>query len=174
MQTERIGGYVKSIIYALVGLTLYAVQNTIIDVKLKQYSTLSLLVGFYLVMLPGGLILLAVQKYTGEKLILPSGDSLKLVVFVALAFLIADFFYVGAYTSGGSAVPITILAALVPVVCAIIKFVWVKEVPTRYHLAGFVCALLAVAFIAIGNSKKLLEVQDVAIPPHSEVLGDAK
>ncbi len=143
----------KSIIYALAGLTLYAIQNTVIDVKLKQYSTLSLLVGFYLVMLPGGLILLAIQKYTGEAMVIPSGNSLKLVAVVAFAFLIADYFYVSAYTSGGSAVPITILAALIPVVCALIKFVWVGEVPTRYHIAGFTCALLAVAFIAVGNSK---------------------
>ncbi len=89
---------------------------------------------------------------------MPSGNLLLLAGAVGLMFLLADFFYIGAYTSGGSAVPITILAALVPVVCAIMKFVWVKEIPTRYHLAGFACALLAITFIAIGNAKKPPEV----------------
>ena len=144
----------KPIIYALVGLFLYAVQNTIIDVKLKDhFSTISLLVCFYLVMLPCGLLLFAYKRYTGETVTLPTGSLLAIVAVVALMFLIADFFYVGAYTSGGSAVPITILAALIPVVCAVMKFVWVKEVPTRYHLAGFVCALAAIAFIAVGNPR---------------------
>jgi drug/metabolite transporter (DMT)-like permease len=166
----------KSIIYALIGLTLYAVQNTIIDVRLKQFSTLSLLVVFYLTMLPLGLMLLVYQKYTGEQLTIPTGDSLKIVVVVAIMFFIADFFYIGAYTSGGSAVPITILAALVPVVCALMKFVWVREVPTNFHFAGFVCALLAVAFIAFGNSRKPLEVgvDKLSITEEVKSIGEKK
>jgi len=149
----------KSIVYALIGLTLYAVQNVIIDVKLKQYSTMGLLVGFYLVMLPVGLGVIFYQKYTGQSLSIPSGNAMGIVAAVALMFFIADFFYIGAYTSGGSAVPITILAALVPVVCALLKFLWVKEVPTRFHLAGFACALLAIVFIALGNAQKKVEVK---------------
>ncbi|MEI7777358.1 MAG: EamA family transporter [bacterium] len=148
----------KSIIFALIGITLYAVQNAIIDVKLKQYSAVSLLVGFYLVLLPLGVCLLLYQKSTGQPMAMPSGSSFKILVAVAVMFFVADFFYVGAYTSGGNVVVVTILFVLMPVLGALIKFLWVKEVPTPYHFVGFVCAALAIFFIAIGNSKKPIEI----------------
>jgi drug/metabolite transporter (DMT)-like permease len=150
---------VKSIVYAIIGIVLYAIQNVIIDVKLKQYSTISLLLGFYLALLPLAGLLFVYQKYFGDGVVVPSGDALKIVAVVAVMFFIADFFYLGAYTSGGNVVVVTILLVLMPIIGALLKFLWVKEVPTLYHIASFVFATLAVVFIAIGNSKKTVEVE---------------
>jgi drug/metabolite transporter (DMT)-like permease len=130
----------KSVIYALIGLVMYAITNTIIDVRLKQYSTPSLLVGWYLVLLPLALGLYLYQRFAGRPTALP--------------------------TVGGNAITITILAVLLPVVVALIKFVWVKEVPTPYHLAAFACALLAIVFIAVGNAKKPIEIPTQTITLH--------
>lgn len=153
----------KSIIYALVGIVLYAVQNTIIDVKLRQFSTVGLLVGFYLILLPLGLGLFLYQKLSGTALVIPSGNDFKIVAAVAVMFFVADFFYVGAYTSGGNVVVVTILFVLMPVFGALMKFLWVREAPTPFHFAGFFFALLAVIFIAIGNSKKPIEIKAEAV-----------
>jgi drug/metabolite transporter (DMT)-like permease len=149
----------KSIIYALIGIILYAVQNTIIDVRLKQYSTVSLLVGMYIILLPLGVGLFLYQKYMGQAMITPSGNDFKIVAFVAAMFFIGDFFYVGAYTSGGNVVTITILLVLMPVIGGLMKFWWLKESPTPYHFVAFVCAALAIVFIALGDSKKPTELK---------------
>jgi len=70
----------------------------------------------------------------------------------------------------GNAVAITIMLVLMPVVAALMKFVWVKESPTPYHLAGFIFAFIAVAFVAIGNSKKSIEVKTAnAVTPVASV-----
>ncbi len=155
----------KSVIYALIGLVMYAITNTIIDVRLKQYSTPSLLVGWYFVLLPLALGLYLYQRFAGKPTTLPSGNDLWFRV-RGSNFFVADFFYIGAFTVGGNAITITILAVLLPVVVALIKFVWVKEVPTPYHSAAFACALLAVVFIAVGNAKKPIEIPTQTITLH--------
>ena len=161
----------KSIIYAIIGLIMYGLQNAIIDVKLKEFSVLSLLVGFYLVLLPLGLLLFAYQWFFGEKMVLPPREAMYLVAAVAAMFFVADFFYVAAFTNGGNAIAITILAALVPVVVAITKFVWVREVPTAYHVVGFTFALAAVACVALGNMKEGKTVEESIEPQHRVTTG---
>ncbi len=150
----------KSIVFALIATILYAIQNTLIDVKLKQYSTVSLLLGFYLILLPLGIAMFLFMKFTGQPISIPSGEGIKIVAVVAISFFVADFFFVGAYTSGGNVVTITIILVLMPVIGAIIKFLWVKEIPTSYHIVGFIFAALAVTFIAIGNSKKPISIEE--------------
>jgi drug/metabolite transporter (DMT)-like permease len=160
----------KSIIFALVGVILYAIQNTIIDVKLKQYSTVSLLMGLYIILLPLAVGLFLYQKFTGQAVIIPSGSSFKILAAVAIMFFVTDFFYIGAYTSGGNVVVITILLVLMPVIGALIKFMWVKEIPTPYHFAGFIFAMIAVIFIAIGNSKKPVVITSNEQKPEIQVI----
>ena len=147
------GGKVKAIIYALIGVVLYGVQNAIIDVKLKQYSTVSLLVWFYLALLPCGLLLLGFQKYTGQEIVAPKGGDLWAMVAVGVMFFIADYFYLGAYTNGSDVVTITLLLVLMPVIGAAVKFLWVGERPNLCHLAAFACATLAVVFVALAAKR---------------------
>lgn len=144
----------RSVIYALVGIVMYAITNTIIDVRLKQYSTVGLLISWYIVLLPLTLGLYLYQRFAGKPTTLPSGNDVWFLLAVGVVFFVADFFYIGAFTAGGNAVTITILAVLLPVIVALIKFFWIKETPTLYHLAAFVCALLAVAFIAVGTQSR--------------------
>lgn len=153
----------KSFIYALIGIILYAVQNTIIDVRLSKYSTVNLLVGWYVVLLPLAVGLYFYQKFFGTPAEMPAGSDLSLLVAVAVMFFIADFFYIGSFTAGGNVVTITILLVLMPVIGSLMKFVWVREVPTSYHFAAFFFAFLAVVFIAVGNSKKPIKIESVSI-----------
>jgi drug/metabolite transporter (DMT)-like permease len=144
----------KPFLFAFFAIILYAVQNALIDEKLRRYSTASLLVGFYLVMLPLGGLFLGYMKATGKPIEVPVGNHLWILIAVAVMFFLADLLYLGAYTNGGNAIMITILVVLVPVLVALIKFVWFKYTPTNYHIASFFFALLSIVFIAIGNNKK--------------------
>lgn len=141
---------------------LYAIQNAVIDVKLKQFSTVSILLGFYIILLPLACGLFLYQKLMGQPLVFPTGEPLKILAVVSAVFFVADFFYVGAYTSGGNVVAITTICILMPVVGGLMKFVWVKEVPTPYHLAGFVLAALAVILIAVGDTRKPIKLAEQA------------
>lgn len=149
----------KSLVFALIGIVLYAIQNTIIDVRLSKYSTVNLLVGWYIVLLPMAAGLYIYQRFSGGQSSMPVGSDLTLLAAVAVMFFIADFFYIGAFTAGGNVVAITILLVLMPVLAALLKFVWVKEVPTTYHFIAFTFAFLAVIFVAVGNSKRPIEIK---------------
>ena len=144
----------KSVIFALIAIVLYAIQNTVIDVKLKSNSTVSLLLGFYIILLPIAICHFSYMKLFGGGVVMPTGNSLLILGGVAVAFYVADYFYIGAYTAGGNVASVSIIAVLMPAVGVIMKFFWVKETPTPYHYGGFVFATLAIIFIAIGNSKK--------------------
>jgi drug/metabolite transporter (DMT)-like permease len=148
----------NAVVSALIGFTLSAVSNTVLDVKLKQYSTAELLIGWYLILLPFGAVLFMYQKYWGTGARIPQGSDFTLMAVAAVFFFLADFFYLNAYTKyGGDVVTITILVTLIPVIAAVLKFGWVGEAPTKYHVVAFAFAALAVTFIAIGNKQKPVE-----------------
>ena len=144
----------RPIIYAVSGIILYGLMNAVIDVKLRQYSTVGLLIGWYVTMLPMGILLFVYQRYSGQTIVLPPPDAMKIVAAVAAMFFIADFFYIGAFTNGGDALTITILALLVPLVVAVTKFAWVGATPNRYHIIALICGALTVTFVALGNASK--------------------
>ncbi|MEY2640871.1 MAG: hypothetical protein RL150_264 [Candidatus Parcubacteria bacterium] len=150
----------KTTLYALIGIVLYAIQNAIIDVKLKQYSPTGILLGFYIILLPLALGLFLWQKASGQPVGIPTGKPFLILSLVAVMFFIADFFYIGAYTSGGNVVTVTILLSLMPVIGGIIKFFWVRDVPNGWQVTSFGFALIAVICIAIGNTRKTPAAED--------------
>jgi drug/metabolite transporter (DMT)-like permease len=154
----------KTIIYAIVGIVLYAIQNAIIDVKLKQHSTVGILLGLYITLLPLAAGLFLWQKASGQPVGIPSGKSFIILASVAVMFFVADFFYIGAYTSGGNVVTVTIVLALMPVIGGLIKFFWVRDVPNVWQVISFGFALLAVICIAIGNTKASAHKPDNPTP----------
>jgi drug/metabolite transporter (DMT)-like permease len=143
----------KPIILASIGIVFYTMSNVIMDVKLKQYSIFSILLWLYIFCTPIALSGLIYQKLMGQGLVFPAGKVLLLIAVVGLMFIVGDILYLGAFKKS-NVVALTSLLALMPVVAAITKFVWVGEIPTTYHFGGFAFAAVAVILIAIGNSKK--------------------
>lgn len=145
----------KAVLFALIGIVLYAIQNTIIDVRLSHYKTAELLIGWYVMMLPLGAAYFLYQRFLGGGATIPAGTDFLIVAATAVMFFVADYFYLGAYTKyGGGVVTVTIVAVLMPVLGAALKFAWVGEKPTWYHAAAFLCAALAVVFVALGNKHR--------------------
>jgi drug/metabolite transporter (DMT)-like permease len=150
----------KTILLPLAGIVLYTILNTIIEVKLKHLQTTSLMCGLYIVLLPVVTGIFLMNKRLDPSMSLPTGNTRWIVVGVALMFLLADYLYYGSFSRGGNVVTITTLLVLMPVISGIIKFVWVKESPSPYHISAIIFATIAVILVALGNTKKTVSIVD--------------
>lgn len=150
----------KLILLALFGIILYAILNTIIEIKLKHLQTFSLMCGLYIVLLPAATIIYMTRKHFDPSISLPSGNTWWIVAGIALMYILADYLYFGSLLKGGNVVTITTLLVLMPVISGIIKFVWVKESPSPYHISAIIFATIAVILVAIGNTKKVSPIVD--------------
>jgi hypothetical protein len=142
----------RPVLYAFAAICLYALQNVLLEVRLSRYSTMGLLVYWYFTLAPLALAGLGYLYLTGGHVSLPTRTDAPLAIAVGAMFFIADIFYVGAYTAGGSLLAISTLAILVPVIGQVIKLVWVGGTLNYYHVAGYVLAALAVILIGKGTA----------------------
>jgi len=142
----------RPVLYAFAAVCLYALQNVLLEVKLSKYSTMGLLVYWYFTLAPLAVAGLGYLYLTGQNLTLPSRADAPIVIAVGALFFVADLFYVGAYTSGGSLLAITTLVVLFPAIAQLIKFTWVGGRINYYHLVGYILAALAVILIGKGSA----------------------
>ncbi len=142
----------KSVLYACAAMVLYAIQNVTIEQKLAKYSAVSILFYFYLVMLPMAVITVSYMKVSGQQLAWPSGSAITLVLGVGIAYFFADFFFVSAYTSGGSVMMVMTVAMMFPVFASIVKFFWTGTLPNFYHVASYLVAVVSILLLIKGNN----------------------
>ena len=141
----------KSVLYACAAMVLYAIQNVTIEQKLAKYSTVSILFYFYLVMFPMAAILVSYMKVSGQQLAWPSGNAVTLVLGVGVAYFFADFFFISAYTSGGSVIMVMTVAMMFPVFASIVKFFWTGALPNFYHVASYLVAVVSILLLVKGG-----------------------
>lgn len=141
----------KSIGYALLSLVLFAGENVVLQVKLSKYNATHVLVCFYLAMLPLALISTQLMKLLPEKASpLPSSVYL-LATIVGVVYFVADFCYVSAYTSGGSVMTVTTLVILFPVLASLMLYLYRRELPNGWQIAGYCVAFVAILLVTKGN-----------------------
>ncbi|TRZ64401.1 MAG: hypothetical protein D4Q79_01570 [Spirochaetia bacterium] len=142
----------KPVLYACAAMFLYAFQNVTIEQKLAKYATASILLYFYLAMLPMAAILAFSMKASGQQSVWPSGNAITLVLSVGVAYFFADYFFISAYTSGGSVATIMTTTMLFPVFASIVKFFWVGVLPNCYQIASYLFAVVSILLLIKGNS----------------------
>ncbi|MEY4723224.1 MAG: hypothetical protein RLZZ324_737 [Candidatus Parcubacteria bacterium] len=140
------------VLYAVIGVFLYATQNIIIDAKLRPYSTGAVVLLFYVAMFPWALATLAKMKFSGQAIVWPSGSALWLTFLAGTVFYFADYFYVGAYNNaGGNVFMVTVCAGLMPVFIAFLALVLTATVPNLYQAGAILLAIGAVWLAAKGG-----------------------
>jgi hypothetical protein len=142
----------RPVIYAFLGMCLYAAQNVVIEVRLSKYTTMALLLYWYFTLLPLAVAGLGYMYLSGQTITMPNRSDAMLIAAVGVMFFFADLLYIGAYTNGGSLLAITTLAVLFPAVALLIKHFWVGGDLNYYHLAGYILAAIAVILISIGSA----------------------
>ncbi len=141
----------KSVWFSLFAVAFYAAANVLLEQKLSKYNNLTIIVCYAAVITGCAFLLRQTTKTSDPSYAFPSGSDLGLVLFLGLLFVAADYFYIGAYTTGGNLLTITSIMIMFPVLASVIKFLWVGAVPNRYHVLGYVVAAIAVILIAKGN-----------------------
>ena len=142
----------RSVVYAFLAMWLYAFSNVIIEIKLAKYTTMGLLLYWYFTLAPLALAGVGYMYLTGQKISMPNGGDARMAIASAIVFFVADYFYIGAYTSGGSLLAVTTLVVLFPAIAQFIKLVWVGGSMNYYHVFGYILAALAVILISKGST----------------------
>jgi len=140
----------KPILLALAGMTIYAGTGVIIERWLGKASTSTLVLLFAAPMVPIAAAWIMVQRSYG-KVMWPTGGLFWLTVGLGVAYFFADYFYLGAFTSGGSAVVISTIAIMAPVLTAVARHFLVGGWPNGWQIAGYGFAAVAVLLLAKGG-----------------------
>lgn len=145
----------KSILFAVGGIFFYAAAGVLMERKLSGFHTSTLMCVYGLVISLGGIALRQTLYKENAGFDFPIDQTLFLFLVLGLVYVAADYCYVSAYTSGGTAVTVTTVAMLAPVFAAIIVLAIDRKLPTLWDLATFVSALvtLLLAFKGSGLSK---------------------
>ena len=141
----------RPVIYAFLAMWLYALTNVAIEVKLSKYTTMALLLYWYFTLAPLAVAGIGYMYLSGQSIVMPNRSDAMVAIAVAAVFFFADYFYIGAYTAGGSLLAVTTLVVLFPAIAQLIKYVWVGGNLNYYHLFGYILAALAVILISKGN-----------------------
>ncbi len=136
----------KPVIFAVVGVFLYAAQGVLIERKLAEFSPFAIMLLFY-----AGVLTLAIPSFLIQKysigVSMPHGSEYLFVIACGLMLFIADYFYYSAYTSGGNLTAITTIVTMLPVAASLIKFVFGGGLPSFRQACGCILAIIAVMLV---------------------------
>lgn len=97
-------------------------------------------------------IMRAATKTTDAAYDFPVGGDLLMLMLMGVVFAIADYFFIGAYTNGGSLLVVTSIVTLFPVIASLIKFLLTRNIPNLWQISGYACAAVAVFLVAKGST----------------------
>ncbi len=141
----------KPVIFSLIAMIFFAVSNTMLEMKFSKYNNLTLMSAYSFVICVFATMTRLVVKKEDPSFLFPTGTNLALLFLMGLLFAIADYFYVGAYTNGGSLLTVTSITIMFPIFASVIKFLVAKQVPNKWQFAGYILAACAILMVVKGN-----------------------
>jgi drug/metabolite transporter (DMT)-like permease len=144
----------KPIIFTLVATACYAVCNVLLELKFSKLNPLTLMIVYASVIWISAVGMRQLVKTNDPSFNFPAGTTLVLAIVLGLIYTAGDYFFVGAYTSGGDLVTITCITVLIPVVASLLKFGITKHLPNLWQVSGYILAAGAVALVAKGSLTK--------------------
>jgi len=97
----------KPILFALLALLLYAIQNVVLEQKLSKLNPFLILTLMYVVMLPMACLGWLITKNSIQTISWPSKSLALLTMAIGIVYLFADTFYVSAYNLGANIITVT-------------------------------------------------------------------
>src|SRR5690349_129643 len=141
----------KPVLYACAAVLFYALGNVITEQKLKPYTQFGIMLYCYVPMVGLTSAALAFLKLRKQPVAFPDGNAVYVAAAIAVVFFIADTFFFSAYTNDADAFTVSSIALMFPAAAALMKFIWTRELPNRYHIAAYVFAIAAVALAEKAN-----------------------
>lgn len=141
----------KPVIFAVLATLCYAAANLIMDQRFAKYNNLTVMVCYSLVIFLSASLLRQITKTNDPSFNFPQGSSLVWVVIMGLIFTAADYFYIGAYTNGGSLMTVTSIIVMFPVFAGVLKYLWTGDSPNGWQVGSCLVAIVAVLMAAKGS-----------------------
>ena len=135
----------KPILYTCIAVLFYALGNVITEQRLKSYTQFGIMMYCYVPMLAFTFAALVFMKFRNQPIAFPEGNGLYAAGVIALVFFIADTFFFSAYTNNADAFTVSSIVLMFPAAASLMKFLWTREIPNRYHIAAYLFAVAAVA-----------------------------
>ena len=135
----------KPILYTCIAVLFYALGNVITEQRLKSYTQFGIMMYCYVPMLALTFAALVFMKFRNQPIAFPEGNGLYAAGVIALVFFIADTFFFSAYTNNADALTVSSIVLMFPAAASMLKFLWTREIPNRYHIAAYLFAVAAVA-----------------------------
>jgi drug/metabolite transporter (DMT)-like permease len=144
--------FMKAVLFAVCAVILYAAANVVLEAKLSKFSVFGILPIWYLAMLPVSLLMYGGMRLAGQPVEIPPwGSALFITMSLGVVYVFADAMFIGAYTNGGNAFVVSSVTMMFPVVVAVIKNFYARELPNRYYVLGYAFAAVAVLCITKGS-----------------------
>jgi len=138
----------KPVLFAIIGVFGYVVMNVMIEQRLKHASPLAnsllLLVTGIAFVLPAAVL----QWYYYPKFVLPPLTDWRLLVGLGVSFLLADYFFLKAYNSGGSLMMISTMVAMFPVFASLLNAGLGGNLPPSRQWLGWLVALITIVLVS--------------------------
>ena len=141
----------KTVLFSLIAMFGYAASNVLLEQKLSKFNNLTIMVCYTATILVIAAVVRHFVKTEDPSFSFPVGWDLLWMLILCFAFFGADYFYIGAFTTGGSLLTIASIIVMFPVFASLIRFVWVREMPNLYHVGGYILAVAAILLVAKGN-----------------------
>lgn len=138
----------KSVLFAIVAIFLYALQNVIIQRKLSDVSPIGNMLFFQVPILTLVVTIFLLKNKLGMEIKLPAQDQLAFVFSCSILLFFADFCFFSAYNTGGSLATITTIACLLPVFASFINFVCDGKLPSLTQVLAWIFATISVVLIS--------------------------
>lgn len=144
----------KPVIFALLAMVCYAISNVLLELKFSKYNTFTIMICYLSIVVTFAIIGRQVTLTDDPSFKFPTGSALMWMIVLGLVFTAADYFYIGAYTNGGSLMTITGIVVMFPVFASIVKFAVNRDLPNGWQVAGYALAVCAVALVTKGSMVK--------------------
>lgn len=131
---------------AIISTAISALNNCLIDLKLKQYDVIGLMLAFHLSMLP--FLLLRAFHVGWHNIRFPEGNGVLFVFLGGFLYFLTDLCYFGAYNRGADVALMTVACAVFPTLALSFKCIWTQTWPMWHQAASCILAAIAIKLSA--------------------------
>ncbi len=130
----------------------FAIGDVLMEERLTKYNNLTITMGYIPIVFIAAFIMRVAIKTSDSAYDFPTGNDLIWLVLMGAVFAVADYFFIRAYTNGGSLLVVTSIVTLFSVIASHIKFLPTRDIPNVWQLGSHACAAVAVFLVAKGST----------------------
>ena len=142
----------KPAVFALLAMVFYAVTNVVLEEKFSKFNNLTLMCVYVVPVLLVAIVGRGLVKTSDPSFDFPVGSDLFILVALGFLWAAADYFYIGAFTNGGSLLMVTSIMIMFPAVASLIKFMWTQSLPNMWQVGGYLLGVCSVMLVIKGSA----------------------